>query len=657
FRASTSEIIEGDENTETIIEFEIIQEPADGEDIFELEDEVVETEEYGRIVNSGFCGDSLTWILDDTNTLTISGVGPMDDYDSSKNRYAPWPSTVEKVVIESGVSSIGDQAFIESSGFAGTNLKEVTIPNTVTSIGSGAFAGCNKLTKVVIPEGVTTIKKSAFRRCTELTEVYFPSTLTEIGAGAFKLTNLKNIVIPDSVKSIGPEAFNSTSLESVVLSKNITKIESTLFGNCENLKTINIPESVTEIGYSAFHYCTSMQTLVIPSNVTCIGGSAFEDCSNLQSVTIPKSMDYISREAFNACNSISDVYYTGSDREWDYLTKSIQLGNDPLFLAKKHFDSIVKNGIDRIYGPGRYETSLELADELYKTKGGFTDIIISYGENFPDALAGGYLAAQTSAPIILVKEDENIQQSVLKYLNNRAYYGARIMLLGSKSVVSESFELQLNNMGMGYQIERYGGTTRFETNIEILKAGGIENGSNGTLFVSSANGFADSLSASSSGLPLMITGPELSQVQLYFLNKLKATGAITDIQIIGSDVAVSKAVEDKLKAIYGNDKVGRLAGPGRYETSAAVAEYVISTYGTPKQVVLAYGENFPDGLCGGPVAYGLQPGTPLLLINNTDEAINNVKSVMTKYKINDVYVVGGSNLITDETVLKLFDTY
>ncbi|MCF0114675.1 MAG: cell wall-binding repeat-containing protein, partial [Erysipelotrichaceae bacterium] len=180
-------------------------------------------------------------------------------------------------------------------------------------------------------------------------------------------------------------------------------------------------------------------------------------------------------------------------------------------------DACGVSDIKRLYGSGRYETSLDIAKKLHDINGNFNHVIIAYGENFPDALSGGYLAAQTNAPIIIVKNDATVEQNVLNYLQNNANHGAKIMILGSSSVVSTSFETKLKNLGMGFNVVRYGGATRFETNIEILKAGGIETGVNGTLFVASANGFADSLSASSSGLPLMIANAELTQDQITFL--------------------------------------------------------------------------------------------------------------------------------------------
>ena len=124
---------------------------------------------------SGTCGDNLTWTyVESTHTLTISGHGDMKSYSSSSDR--PWYnfcSSIEKVIIENGVTSIGSKAFYNCSG-----LTSVTIPNGVTSIGSEAFYYCSGLTSVPIPNSVTSIDSRAFQNCTGLTSVTIPNSVT-----------------------------------------------------------------------------------------------------------------------------------------------------------------------------------------------------------------------------------------------------------------------------------------------------------------------------------------------------------------------------------------------------------------------------------------------------------------------------------------------
>ena len=159
---------------------------------------------------------NLTWKLDADGTLTISGTGAMKNYDYNDN---PSPvynnSNVKKVVIEDGVTSIGNSAFNEC-----ISLTSITIPDSVTSIGTYAFSGCRSLTSITIPDSVTSIGASAFNSCSGLTSITIPDSVTSIGNFAFSYCiSLTSITIPDSVTSIGSYAFyNCKNLTTISLS-------------------------------------------------------------------------------------------------------------------------------------------------------------------------------------------------------------------------------------------------------------------------------------------------------------------------------------------------------------------------------------------------------------------------------------------------------
>ena len=148
--------------------------------------------------------DGLTWTLDTDGTLTISGTGTMKDYNSSDN---PSPvcknSNVKKVVIEDGVTSIGNYAF-----FYCTGLTSITIPDSVTSIRDSVFYSCTSLTNITIPDSVTSIGMEVFLGCNSLTSITIPNGITSIGDDMFSnCWNLTSITIPESVNSIGKSAF------------------------------------------------------------------------------------------------------------------------------------------------------------------------------------------------------------------------------------------------------------------------------------------------------------------------------------------------------------------------------------------------------------------------------------------------------------------
>ncbi len=250
--------------------------------------------------------DNLTWTLDADGKLTISGTGAMKDYSSSEGNRSPAHnnSNVKKVVIEDGVTSIGNQAFPFCQ-----KLASVTIPDSVTSIENYAFSECSSLTDIVIPNSVTSIGNSVFKRCSNLSNITLSNNITSIGSGAFTdCRSLPSITIPDSVTSIGGNAFSDCrSLTSITIPDKVTSIEYAAFDGCSRLTSITIPDSITSIGDFAFRYCKSLPSITIPDSVTSIGNSAFFDCSSLTSITIPDSVTSIGNSAFRYCKNLPSI--------------------------------------------------------------------------------------------------------------------------------------------------------------------------------------------------------------------------------------------------------------------------------------------------------------------------------------------------------------
>ena len=236
--------------------------------------------------------DNLTWKLYEDGTLNISGKGAMKNYNYYDN---PSPASqkkdsVKKVVIEDGVTSIGNSAFDSCS-----NLTSITIPDSVSSIGNFVFYGCSSLTSITLSNNITNIGNSAFAGCSSLTSITIPDRVTSIEKYAFyNCSGLTSITIPDSVTSIGESAFrNCTSLTSITIPDSVTSIGKSAFSNCSSLTSITIPDGVTSIGEYAFQSCSSLTSITIPDSVTSIGAYAFSDCWDLTSITIPDSVTTI----------------------------------------------------------------------------------------------------------------------------------------------------------------------------------------------------------------------------------------------------------------------------------------------------------------------------------------------------------------------------
>lgn len=195
-------------------------------------------EEESDSAAGGTCGESLTWTLDESGVLTISGTGDMEDYASHLK--TPWTSNradITGVVVEAGVTSIGECAF-SSCG----NLTQVTMPETLTSIGMSAFYNCDSLTAVTIPQGVTTLGNGVFKDCASLAEVTIPGTVTEVPDDTF---------------------YECRVLTDVTLSEGITALGSSVFYHCTSLEEITLPASMTEIGEQNFVYCTALKTITV----------------------------------------------------------------------------------------------------------------------------------------------------------------------------------------------------------------------------------------------------------------------------------------------------------------------------------------------------------------------------------------------------------
>ena len=215
---------------------------------------------------------------EETYTLTITGEGPMANYDgyktSSNNSCAPWCEKIQNItrlIVENGVTTLGDDIlyycyYDNGSDFHSfhPNLREVKLPEGLSYIGARAFCDSPDLTEVKIPSTVTKIKEYAFSGCTGLTEIELPPQLEEVDGGLFsRCSGLTEITIPSSVKTIGARAFlYCTKLESVTLSEGLREIEYEAF-RCTNLKSLNIPKSVEKLEYDIVGACEHLAYITV----------------------------------------------------------------------------------------------------------------------------------------------------------------------------------------------------------------------------------------------------------------------------------------------------------------------------------------------------------------------------------------------------------
>lgn len=214
-----------------------------------------------------------------------------------------------------------------------------TIPSTITAIGNGAFAETG-LKNIVIPEGVTSIELQAFENCQDLESVTLPQSLKKLGYHVFANSGLTSLVIPEGITYLPQGTFNGCkNLETVTLPTTLETIEYNAFSN-SGLTSIFIPKGVTNISSTSFNYCGKLSTIsvsdenttydsrnncnaiiqtatnqilrgtsntIIPNTATSIGDNAFNDINSLTSIVIPESVTSIGQYAFRFCNSLAEV--------------------------------------------------------------------------------------------------------------------------------------------------------------------------------------------------------------------------------------------------------------------------------------------------------------------------------------------------------------
>ena len=316
-------------------------------------EQIVETNEEGDdlypYIGEGFCGSTVKYTIDNDGELRIFGTGDMYNYTYEDVGSSSFPSNVpdwydlrsdiKRIVIEQGVTSIGNAAFINLE-----NVESIEIPEGITNIGEGAFYRCLSLKEIILPQSLQSIRTHAFHYCNALTDIKIPANVNEIDLNAFSwcyslstltvaadnatYSSLDNILfnksqtelifcpkarsgsytVPASVKRIGERAFDEcTKLTEISLPTGLISIGDYAFCSCESATKIDIPETVNYIGDYAFYYCRKMTEAHIPAGITSIANHAFHSCMGLTDVTLPENLKTIGDHAFDHCQMLQEI--------------------------------------------------------------------------------------------------------------------------------------------------------------------------------------------------------------------------------------------------------------------------------------------------------------------------------------------------------------
>lgn len=309
-------------------------------------------------------------------------------------------SNYEGILVIPESIHVGDEYYtvteIEGNAFrANFGLMSVTIPNSIKSIGSDAFANCSSLASAKIGDGVETIGGGAFYGC-NLVSVTIGKNVNKIGVNAFAGPNpltqvyisdlaawcridfydygsnplyysqhlyldkkeVRDLVIPEGVKEIKSFAFyGGTNIRSLVVGNGVSKIDNSAFCGCTALASVTFPESLTTIGRNAFGNCISIEEIEFPDMISTIGEGAFKDCIKLEKLKLPQNLQIIKYEAFRGCP----------------LLKSVTIPSSVEFIYNYAFYSEMTESMDVFvnpeYPPMAYSESFRSNSKIYVQDG------------------------------------------------------------------------------------------------------------------------------------------------------------------------------------------------------------------------------------------------------------------------------------------------
>ena len=601
--------------------------------------------------------------------------------------------------IAEDIQRIGDAAFLGVEG-----LTAIVIPKNVTEVGYYSFADCVDLQEVLL-EGYVDFGPQAFGNVTA--DIYCPGDTgewTESNVGAFggNLTwygyctgihlSTEGATLVESTCTMEgtgqsvcqlcgdvytyslPLAEHAFGEPAVITESTCTvpgqgSFTCTVCGHAENrelpLKEHEMsPPQSNGSGYhtskcanctwSSMVVCNYIQTQVIKPSTCAEYGQALlvcQTCGDTKYGTPPlephdvEGVDATPSEGNNSmhiqlcrqCGTAVESWCSWEETGIDVTPTAPGKIIRECTLCGNHHEEI-KQDIYRISGSNRFETAFLIADQMKASLGveKFDAIIVASGTNFADALSGSYLAAVKNAPILLSFNEEYNNQAKT-YIRSNLKEGGTVYILGGTGAVPADIEEGLE----GFTVKRLAGDNRFDTNLAILEEAGV---GDKPVLVCTGLSFADSLSASASELPILLVWNDLTDGQKALLEGL---GGDNQLYVIGGEGAVSTGMEAQVAA-YG--EVKRIGGANRFETSVMIAE---EFFDAPKSVLLAYAWNYPDGLCGGPLAAVLN--VPLIL--TMENYSTSADAYAEKTAIQGGAVLGGENLIPDYVVREILNIY
>ena len=553
--------------------------------------------------------------------------------------------------------------------------------NRVSTIASGAFRNQSHLKSIDFGTSVTgslKIEGAAFDGAGNNTWLYknhadevlsdgfvltLPSNLVTMYSSAFSDSGVTDIVFSDGIQinSLPEGTFQDLDrMQELTFGDDcpLTALDGGVFSKCDELTTVDLRQTgITTIA----------DTLKQNPKLTCV---YFPE--TLSSVTW-KNTDMEGKCPFYECGSVNELHFAGADPSGITFTKNalkylnsagvVYVPDAATYQAVKNYVSkLTAAGLTfgpdnwkikrettamalRVYGKNRYSTALATANWLKQLNGNkkFKAVVLASGldANYPDALAGGYLAQVRNAPLLLIRDKAADNKKVTSWVKANLDKGGTIYVLGSKTALPDSW---FKNMKSGYTVKRLGGSNRYATNVEILKAAGVKSGKK-TFIATTGTDYSDALCASAMNYPLFLLNMKknvITEEQKAYLKNLKGS----TFYIVGPTSVVSSNLEKALKS--SGMTVKRIAkSSDKIARSADIANYF---YPKADSVALAISTGFADGLSGGPLAAKMK--APLLLVKSKSEA--KAADYVNKKGVTDAVVFGSSSgAVPDASVKKV----
>jgi len=289
------------------------------------------------IIHSGICGDELMWELDAENTLTISGRGDMYDYEFSETAVggetsstAPWfdySYDIERIVVENGVTGLGKNAFVRCA-----NATEISISDSVKSVRFQALYECGSIENITLPPSLEELGDRVFNGCRSLTDFYIADGNMHFSTseGILYSKDMSELicypagregkyVMSSGITNVARSAFTCCAMSELVISESVKSFGFNPIWACNNLTVITVPDNVTSISNMFLGYCNSLIDVRIGDGVDTLPQYTFYHCEALESIHLGRGITRIERNAVIECGNLTDLYYAGSESEWNKI--------------------------------------------------------------------------------------------------------------------------------------------------------------------------------------------------------------------------------------------------------------------------------------------------------------------------------------------------